>query len=157
MSEERRAQISEAIDGLDAASLAAYADAPVPSPVDESIGEIIGLLSELPLGEREQILWTWFESAQLQALSVFAMRMCGLAVAERSEDLFLTAMIAQALEGFRSIEDDRVADLVLTTLRETAVTLGIDPGPAATAAATLAAPQVAERLRDSFPASTARE
>lgn len=153
VSEEQRARISRAIDALDAATLSDYADAPVPAPLDESIGEIVGLLAELTLGEREQILWTWFESEQLQALSVFSMRMCGLAVAERSEDLFLTAMIAQALEGFRSIEDERVADVVLETLRETAETLGVDPAPTAAAAATLAPPEAGERLRAFFAPS----
>jgi len=153
VSEEQRARISRAIDALGGEVLAAYADSPVPSPVDESIGEIVGLLAELTLGEREQILRTWFEAEQLQALSVFSMRMCGLAVAERSEELFLTGMIAQALEGFRGIDDERVAEVVLETLRDTAETLGVDPGPAAAAAATLAGPEVAERFRAFFSPS----
>lgn len=150
MTFERREEISQTIDRLTPEALKDYAEESVPNATDEIVSELLQLLSSSTLGEREQILYSWLEPEQLRALTVFAMRMCGLAVAERSPDLLLTAMVAQAFEGFRSIEDEAVAVAVLGTIRDCAKTLGEDPAVIADGVAGLANKETAARLREFF-------
>lgn len=152
MTFERREEISQAIDRLSLDSLAEYAEAPVPNATDEDVSRLVQLLATAPLGEREQVLYSWLEPEQLRALSVFAMRMCGLAVAERSPDLLMTAMVAQTFEGFRSIEDEAVAEVVLGTIRDCSTTLGEDPATLADGVARLGNKETAARLREFFGA-----
>ena len=152
MTFERREEISQTIDRLTPQALEDYAEDTVPNATDEIVSELLRLLAGSTLGEREQILYSWLGPEQLRALTVFAMRMCGLAVAERSPDLLLTAMVAQAFEGFRSIEDEAVAVAVLGTIRDCAKTLGEDPGALADGVARLVNKEAAARLREFFAA-----
>lgn len=147
-----RDEISARLDQLDEATLAGYAESELPSETDETFALLVQALLQLSLGEREQIMYGWFDADQLKAFGAYAMRMGALALAERSDSLLLSAYIAQAIEGFRSVEDE--AELVterLTVLRDVALALDVDAIDLAWEVAPLANPGAAEHFRDFFP------
>lgn len=144
---EVRDQISLAIDALSEERLAGYAEREAPDATDEQIAELVRLLAELTLGEREQIMYGWFEARHLEGLTLFAMRMTALSGTQHDPDLLRTALVALAFEGFRDIEDDRVGDALLGTIREAAAAQDQDPAALATEVLELANPEMAERLR----------
>ena len=146
-SPEVRDQISLALDGLSEERLAGYAEREAPDATDEQIAELVRLLAQLTLGEREQVMYGWFEPHHLEALTLFAMRMTALSTAQGDPDLLRTSMVALAFEGFRDIEDERVGDVLLETIREAAVEQGQDPAALAGEVLELADPEMAERLR----------
>ena len=150
-SAEVRDQISALLDQLDGTTLAGYAEEELPSDIDETFALLVQALLQLSLGEREQIMYGWFESDQLKALGAYAMRMGALALAERSDSLLLSAYIAQAIEGFRSIEDELMVTKRLTVLRDVAEALGVDATELAWEVAGLANPGAAEHFRGFFP------
>ena len=142
-----RDEISRILDGLDDETLTGYAQRGAPDATDEAIAELVRLLSLLTRGEREQIMYGWFEPAQLEALTLFSMRMTALAMQQRDPDLVRNALVALAFEGFRDIADEQVGDALLETIREAAVALGQDPAALTTPVLELANPEMSERLR----------
>ena len=84
---------------------------------------------------------------QLGALSMFCIRMCALAIRERSADLVTTGLIAEAFEGFRvDLRDGGIQ--ALGVAYHTAVKLGADPRAIFAQAAGLANPEMAGHLRE---------
>lgn len=147
MTRESRDGIARLLDELSPEKLSGYRDRPIPDRLDQTISRLIRALADETLGEREQMLGSWFDPAQLGALSTFCIRMSSLAVREGSSDLVLTGLLAVAFEGFR--EDLRNGGMeALPAAYDAAVRVGGDPDMLFAQAASLARPETAGHLRE---------
>lgn len=141
-----RDDVARALDLLTGDRAFGYFDESIPCEVDEVVSRLMKGLVESDLGEREQMLDGWFDHWQLGALRTFCVRLCSLAVRERSSDLLSTGLTAVALEGFRLDPRDGGYQS-LGVAHHTARVLGADPGELFAAAATFANPVMAQHLR----------
>ncbi|MEX0832512.1 MAG: hypothetical protein WD276_01355 [Actinomycetota bacterium] len=158
MTRESRDGIAKLLDELTPEELGGYHDRPIPDPLDQAVSRLVQALADETLGEREQILGSWFDTVQLGALSVFCVRMASLAVREDSSDLVLTGLLAAAFEGFRENSPDG-GRRALAAAYDAAVRVGGDPGTLFAQAASLARPEMAGHLqqflrRDDLDAAT---
>jgi hypothetical protein len=146
MTFEAREKISQLLDGLRQNATAAYFDEPIPSATDKSLATLVQLLADLSLGDREQLLYGWFDPWQLQALSTFSVRMSSLAVRSRSRELLVTALLAEAFEGYRVDARDGGIQ-ALGVAYDAAGRLGEDPDLLFEEAAAFARPEMADDMR----------
>ena len=147
MTRETRDGIVTLLERLTREELSGYHDRPIPYPLDQTVSGLVQALADITLGEREQILDSWFDPVQLSALSAFCVRMCSLAVRERSSDLVMTGLLAETFEGFR--QDFRDGGIqALAVAHHAARRVGADPGELFAQAASLASPEMAGHIRD---------
>jgi hypothetical protein len=146
MTFEQREEISQLIDRLTPEVTTTYYFEAIPSPTDESISHLVQLLTDLTLGQREQLLYGWLDPGQLGAMSMFAIRMSALAVREKSRELLLTGLLAAVFEGFR-VDFRDGAIQALGVVFHSAGKIGADPVALFAEADSFARPEMADHLR----------
>jgi hypothetical protein len=143
---EVREQVAAALDALTQECAMGYYDEAIPSDLDGIVASLVdGLVKSTP-GEREQMLDEWLDQWQLGMLSMFCIRICGLAVREASPDLLQTALVAQVFEGFRLDPRDGGYQ-ALGVAHHTVVKLEADPREVFANASTFANPMMAQHLQ----------
>jgi hypothetical protein len=143
---EQREEISQLIDKLTPETTAGYNDEPIPSATDRAISRLVQDLVDLTLGDREQILYDWLDQTQLAALSTFSVRMSSLAVRTKSRELLVTALLAEAFEGYRvDFRDGGIQ--ALGVAYDAAGRIGEDQAVLFEEAAALARPEMADDMR----------
>jgi len=143
---ELRDQVATALDTVSRERAMGYFDEPIPCDLDGTLASLADGLVKSTLGEREQMLDEWFDHWQQGALRTFCVRVCSLAIRERSVDLVGTALTAVALEGFRLDPRDGGYQS-LGVAHHTARALETEPDELFEAAATFANPVMGQHLR----------
>ncbi len=143
---ELRERIAAALDLVTPERAKVYFDESIPCELDGTIASLVDGLVKSTLGEREQILDDWLDHWQQGALRTFCVRVCSLAVRQRSADLIGTALTAVTLEGFRLDPRDGGYQS-LAVAHHTARALEADPDKLFAAAATFANPAMAQYMR----------